>query len=250
MNLRTHLQTLGGAAAAIAFGAGLTMGSAAHATTFTDQTAFDAAVGAAGITLNTDNFSAYAQQNIAVGQTLGSFKYTFDPNLQHDAGTLPTIGTDGGVNVLVGGPNSQGFVGGNSVTLSVTGGKKLLAFGAVFTYAPNFAGLLAGFYNLTINDGTAANTNAASPAGLTGAGGSFFLGFIGDPGQDFSAATLSSLLQAPDGSFVPAYEIDELDFGSPQVAAAAVPEPASGGLVAAALGALVLIRRRARPMAR
>ena len=51
MNLRTHLQTLG-AAAAIALGAGLTMGSAAHATTFTDQTAFDAAVGAAGITLN------------------------------------------------------------------------------------------------------------------------------------------------------------------------------------------------------
>ena len=229
--------------AAALIAAGMFVASEAEAGIFTDQAAFTSAAVAAGITVNTDNFSAYAQQNIAVGQTLGSFKYTFDPNLADAAGTLPTIGTDGGINVLIGGPGSQGFVGGNAVTLTFTGANKLLAFGAMFTYAPNFEDLLGGLYNLTINDGTAANTNVASPAGLTGNGGSFFLGFIGDVSQDFTAATLSAVPNASDGSFPPAYEINQLDFGSSNNS---VPEPASLVLLLSGLGIAGAFARRAQ----
>jgi hypothetical protein len=221
----------------------------ARAAIFTDLTAFNTTATADGLTISTDNFSTYAQQNIAVGQTLGSFTYTFDPVLSDPAGTLPTIGTDGGVNVLIGGPNN-GFVGGNSVTLTFTGSSNLRAFGAVFTYAPNFEDLLGGLYNLTIENGTAANTSAASPAGLTGNGGSFFIGFIGDAGQDFTAINLSSLLQAPDGTIVPAYENNELFFGGP--APAGVPGPIAGaglpGLIFASVCLMgAFMRRRARP---
>jgi hypothetical protein len=234
--------------AALLIAAGTVAASPAEATTFTDLAAFNTAAAADGIAISADDFSAYAQQNIAVGQTLGSFKYTFDPNLSDAAGTLPTIGTDGGVNVLIGGPNSQGFVGGNSVTLTFTGSSNLRAFGAVFSYAPNFQDLLGGLYNLTIDDGAAANTNAASPAGLTANGGSFFLGFIGDGSQNFTTETLSSLLLAPDGSIVPAYEINDLFFGAP---AAVTPLPTSLVLFLSGLGLMgAFTRRRARPCAK
>ena len=68
---------------------------------------------------------------------------------------------------------------------------------------------------------------------------------IGDGSQDFTAETLSSLLQASDGSLVPAYEINELFFGAP---AAATPLPTSIVLFLSGLGLMgALTRRRARP---
>jgi hypothetical protein len=213
------------------------------------MTAFDNAALAAGISVTTDNFSSYSLQDIALGQTLGKFTYSFDPILTNPTGTAPTIGLDGASKVLIGGPFGA-FVGGNAVALTFTGGQTLRAFGATFTYAPANEDLLAGLYDLGILDG-ASPTTTGNPAGLSAAGGSFFLGFIGLPGQEFSQASLFSLVNPPNGStgspfLIPGYEVNNLMFGS----SLPVPEPGSAVLLASALVLAILMRgtrRRSRP---
>jgi hypothetical protein len=211
------------------------------AAAFTDPAAFAAAAGARGIPINTDNFSTYPLGDISNGQTLGRFTYTFDPNLSDPTGTQPTVGLDGPNQVLTGAPFAA-FVGGNSVTLTFTGGT-LLAFGATFTYAPADEPLLAGLYDLGILDGTGATT-IGNPAGLSADGGSFFLGFIASSSaEEFSQVSLFSLVDPPNGStgspfLIPAYEVNALVFG--------VPEPGSLGLLAAALAIAAYPPRRRR----
>jgi hypothetical protein len=94
-----------------------------------------------------------------------------------------------------------------------------LAFGATFTYAPADEPLLDGLYNLGVLDGTGATT-IGNPAGLSEDGGSFFLGFIGSPGEQFSEVSLFSLVDPPNGTtgspfLIPAYEVNELVYGVP-----------------------------------
>jgi hypothetical protein len=219
----------------------LALAPGCRAAAFTDPAAFAAAAAAAGIPITTDNFSTYPLGDISNGQTLGRFTYTFDPNLSDPTGTQPTIGLDGSNQVLTGAPFGA-FVGGNSVTLTFTGGKTLLAFGATFTYAPADEPLLAGLYDLGILDGTGATT-IGNPAGLSADGGSFFLGFVGSPGQEFSQISLFSLVDPPNGItgspfLIPAYEVNELAFGA--------PEPGSLGLLAAALAIAALPARGRR----
>lgn len=227
----------------------------AHATVITNITAFENAVASAGITTATDDFSAYTQSNIVNGQTLGSFAYSFDPTLSDPSGTDPTIGLDGVSQVLVGGPNSNGFIGGNSVTLTFQGTGGLLAFGAIFTYSPANEAVPANVYSLGILDGSGAttvgNADPVSPDGLDGNGGSFFLGFVGSPGDEFTQASLFSALAPVDAGGNPfittTYEVNELIFGS--APSTDVPEPGSLNLLAGGLGMLTLIglrRRRSR----
>jgi hypothetical protein len=141
------------------------------------------------------------------------------------------------------------FVGGNSVTLTFTGGKSLLAFGATFTYAPADEPLLADLYDLGILDGTGATT-IGNPAGLSAGGGSFFLGFVGPSSEEFSEISLFSLVNPPNGItgspfLIPGYEVNELVFGA--TAVVAEPEPGSLGLLAVALAmAAFLARGRCR----
>ena len=73
-------------------------------------------------------------------------------------------------------------------------------------------------YDLEILDGAGTMTIGNS-AGLSPNGGSFFLGFIGSPGEVFSQASLFSLVNPPDGvtgspSLIPGYQVNELVFGS------------------------------------
>src|SRR5262249_370576 len=172
----------------------------------------------------------YPLGDISNGETLGRFTYTFDPNLSDPTGTQPTIDLDGLSQVLTGAPFGA-FVGGNSVTLTFTGGT-LLAFGATFTYPPADERLLGGLYNLGILDGTGATT-IGNPAGLSADGGSFFLGFIASSSaEEFSQVSLFSLVDPPNGTtgspfLIPAYEVNELAFG--------VPEPGSLWLLAVGL---------------
>ena len=214
--------------------------SGCRAAAFTDPAAFAAAAAAAGIPITADDFSTYPLGDISNGQTLGRFTYTFDPNPSDPTGTQPTIGLDGPNQVLTGAP-FDAFVIGNSVTLTFTGGS-LLAFGATFTYAPADEPLLAGLYDLGILDGTGATT-IGNPAGLSADGGSFFLGFVGSSGQQFSQVSLFSLVDPPNGItgspfLIPAYEVNELVFGA--------PEPGSLGLFAAALAIAAYPTRRRR----
>jgi hypothetical protein len=247
MPLRAEGMNLSRVIAAACACASLSVALPARAAVFTDLTAFDNAAAAASIPLTTDNFSTYPLGNISNGQTLGKFAYTFDPNLNDPTGTQPVIGLDGTSHVLTGGPFGA-FVGGNSVTLTFTGGKTLLAFGAMFTYAPANEDLLAGLYDLAILDGTGATT-IGNPAGLSADGGSFFLGFIGSPAQVFSQTSLSSLVDPPNGVtgspfLIPGYEINDLVFGS--AAGPSVPEPGSLGLLAVGLTMAAFAMNRSR----
>lgn len=222
--------------------------SGCRAAAFTDPAAFVAAAAAAGIPISTDDFSSYPLGDISNDQTLGRFAYSFDPNPSDPTGTQPTIALDGPNQVLTGAP-FDAFVGGNSLTLTFTGGKTLLAFGATFTYAPADEPLLAGLYDLGILDGAGATT-IGNPAGLSADGGSFFLGFVGSPGQEFSQISLSSLVDPPDGAtgspfLIPAYEVNELAFG-PAGPPPVVPEPGSLGLLSAALAIAALAARGCR----
>jgi hypothetical protein len=80
----------------------LAVASGCQAAAFTDPAAFAAAATAAGIPINTDDFSTYPLRDISNGQTLGKFDYSFDPNLSDPTGTQPTIGLDGPNQVLTG----------------------------------------------------------------------------------------------------------------------------------------------------
>lgn len=219
----------------------------AQASVVTNIAAFDSAVNAAGITTATDDFSTYTQGDILNGQTLGSFAYSFDPNLSDLSGTDPTIGVDGAAQVLVGGPNSNGFIGGNSVTLTYQGTGGLLAFGVVFSYSSANEAVPANVYSLGILDGSGAttvgNADPSSPDGLDGNGGSFFLGFVGNPGDVFTQAALFSALSSIDGAGDPfittTYEINDIIYGAAPLST--VPEPGSVDLLAGGLGMLGLI---------
>lgn len=222
---------------------------------FTDRTLFIDAATSLGIATVTDNFTAYPEGSLVNGQVLGVFRYTFDPAVTHPGiasngaggralgdtslGTDPNLGT--GV-----------FVGGEAVTLTFTGQRALLAFGADFFYAPAFESLPSDLYQVQIRDGNAAGTTLGNPAGLPATGGPFFLGFIGDGTSSFTQLSLQSVAFAtdPDGNpfLVPAYQIDDLIFGTAAPVAVSAPFGLPVFLAASGLwfGAKLLMRGRRR----
>jgi hypothetical protein len=230
---------------AIFVGAGLSIVPAAHATIFTDQAMFTAAATADGIGLTVDQFTADGAIGTKVGNpgTLGAFTYTYP------AGNEPGIASDGmggqalGDLTLGTDPNAGTgvFAGGSALKWTKTTGS-LLAFGAIFSFAPSFDPLVGGMYSLKLDDGGEAGTVANNPDGQDASiGGTFFLGFIVPAADAFTAIDLASLTDAVNANTVdvltPAFQINELDF-------ATVPEPSSLGLVAAGLVSLTFLRRR------
>jgi len=219
--------------------AGMLAALPAKAAIFTDQTLFNNAATADGITTSADNFSSYAQQNITFGQTLGSFNYTFPSQTQ------PAIVPNGTfVGNALGGAPFDVFVGGDSVTLTFAGSGKIRAFGMDISAAPSGTDPLPdNIYQLTLLDGnqeTVGNVNLS-----VAASNEFFLGFVEDAANPFTQIDLS-LAPNPNGFLVPAIQVNQLDFGSAP-AAAAVPEPASIVLLGGALlMAGALTRRRAK----
>lgn len=202
----------------------------AHALTYTDRVAFSAAL--AGRATLFEDYESYALGNIANGQTLGDFTYSFAA-----ASTQVGVFSDGAGGQALGGAPYEVFVGGNAVNLTYNGVVPLIAFGADFFYAPNFEPLPGNLYQLTILDGNGVGTTLGNLAGLDASGGSFFLGFIGNPGFEFTKVGLQSLTQLDaDGNayLTPAYQVDNLLYG-----AAPVPEPGTLALLFA--GAVLLV---------
>jgi hypothetical protein len=225
------------AVAVIALGVGFITVPAAHAaiTPFTNRALFNSTAAGDGITINTNTFAGNAVGTVIPnGGTLNSFTYSFDPTNNAPGVALALDGS--GHHAL--GDTSLGtdpnlgfgqFVGGENLSFTHNGGS-LLAFGALFLFDPSGLDVPAAEYNLTIQ-GTA-NTvgNLVLPANDNT--GSFFLGFIGQAGDNFGTIDMTSV---DDPNFlVPAFQISELDFGPP-AAAAAVPEPASIALLGGAL---------------
>src|SRR5215467_3925190 len=117
--------------------------STAQATPFTDRNTFLNAVGALGLSAANENYETYPQGNLANGQLLGAFSYSYDT-----ATTQPGVASNGAGGQALGDtslgtdPNAGSgvFVSGEMVTLTHTGAN-LVAFGADFSYAPAFEDL-------------------------------------------------------------------------------------------------------------
>jgi hypothetical protein len=153
------------------------------------------------------------------------------------------VASDGAGGQALGGSPFDVFVGGDAVTLTYNGVRPLQAFGADFFYAPNFEALPGDLYQLAIADGAAAGSSVGNPAGLDANGGSFFLGFVVDPGAAFRSVQLFSVAPLDgDGNpyLDPAYQVDDLAF------AAQVPEPPLAAMMTLGLSLLAFGLRRNR----
>lgn len=209
-----------------------------NAATYTDFTAFNNAVNSLGLTVNTDNFAPYALGPITNGQSLGQFNYNFDTTL-----TQPAIVSNGIGGQALGASPYDVFTGGESINLTFTGTPALQAFGVEISYAPNFEDLPANLYQLSILDGTNPG-NLGNSLGLTGDGGSFFLGFIGLSGDPFTELSVFSTQPLDtDGNpyLTPAYQINQLFFAE-QTSNNTVPEPSTFYLLIA--GGFIFCSRR------
>jgi hypothetical protein len=215
----------------------------AYAITFTDQASYITAL--AGLARVQDDFAAYPGGSLSNGQTLGVFGYSFDPAL-----TLPGIASNGNGGQALGDTSSGTdpnngtgvFVGGQSVTLTYQGAAPLVAFGAEFSYAPNFDFLPGDLYQLIIRDGNGAGTVAGNLPGLDPSGGTFFLGFIGDP---FIMVSLQSSATDANGDpyLTPAYQVDQIFYSTSTTTP--VPEPSALLLLILGITALFpLLRTR------
>jgi hypothetical protein len=172
----------------------------AQLTIFTDRASFQEVLGP---TSSFDNFTGDTAGPIGSGSQLGDFDYSFVPTV-----TSPTITTNRTGNFVLGGEPYQVFVGGDDVTLGTAKGRAPVgAFGEDFSCAPAATTIPANTYTLTILDGPAAGLSVGNPP-LPSAGGSFFLGFIANPGIQFRTIAVSANQTDPN-TLVPAYQVDD-----------------------------------------
>jgi len=215
---------------------------AAAPAVYTDRPSFVAALAAMGLPSGAESYETRPLAPIANGQILGAFSYGFDAAVNGAA-----VASDGiGGHALGGVPNDV-FVGGDAVTLNYQGAQPLQAFGADFFYAPSFLPAPASIYRMALVDGAAAGATAWNGPDLDPAGGSFFLGFIGDAATSFRSVSLFSVVPAgADG--VPffldaAYQVDNLVYAATSL----VPEPATAWAMALGAALIALRRRQSHP---
>ena len=176
-------------------------GAQAQLTTFADSYSLQQALGTGSAF---DNFLGYSLGQIGLGNQLGDFVYSFSPTT-----TLPTIAPDGLGNQVLGGAPYSVFVGGDQVTFTnANHGGPLTAFGVDFSYAPAAATIPANTFSITILDGPAAGRSVGNPP-LSAAGGACFLGFIANPGAQFTSIKFSATQTDPN-TIVPASQVNDM----------------------------------------
>jgi hypothetical protein len=174
------------------------------------------------------DFNEEAEGAIHQGQAFRIFSFEFDP-----AAVQPVVGA-GIVSGLAVGAGPNGTLGGDQgLSLVVTPGLAVTAFGTEIAYGPFGGEANSDVFRLIVNCPNPPCAFSGNVA-LNPQGGTFFLGVIAAPGVEFTRVTVESV--TPDDGFVPNWQIDGIAF-SP------VPEPSTGALVAAILCGVAVLRR-------
>ena len=174
---------------------------------------------------------------IEQGQIFRIFSFGFDPVV-----VLPVV-APGIVSGLGVGAGPNGTLGGDQgLSLHVTPGLGLNAFGAEITFGPFNGVAAAGVFRLLVGCPDLPCFSVDSLPGLSPQGGSLFLGVVAVPGTVFHQVALESVTPGdnsgePNGS-VPAWQLSSITFS-------AIPLPATLVLIAAGLGGLILLGRSA-----
>ena len=182
------------------------------------------------------DFNEEQETAIKQGQIFRIFSFSFDP-----AAVLPVV-APGIVSGLAVGAEPNGTLGGDQgLSLHVTPGLGLTAFGAEIRFGAFDGEATAGIFRILVGCPDLPCFSVGSPADLNPHGGALFLGVVGDPGVAFNQVTLESLTPRDDSGEpngpVPAWQLSAITF-------TAIPLPSTLALIAAGLGSLTLLRRR------
>jgi len=172
------------------------------------------------------------------GQSFGIFLFQFDP-----AAIQPAVGSGivGGL-AIGAGPNGT-FSGDQGISVVVTPGLGITAFGAEIAYGQFEGSVQKDIFRLIVECPILPCASAGNLANLNPQGGTFFLGVVAAPGFEFTRVTLEADIPRdesgePDG-VVPNWQIQAITL-SP------VPELSTWILFATCLCYAAAIRRRSR----
>ena len=167
------------------------------------------------------------------GQAFGPFRFAFDPSVVHLAG-VP--GIPGIVSGLAIGTEDRGTLGGDrGVTLNVTPGTAVTAFGAIIAFNDP---IVRDSFRLVVGcpDHPCVFTPAPQDPNAAGVG-TFFLGVVADPGFSFQTVMLAAAIPTSTEGSPAGWQIAGIRF-------APVAEPSTLALLGAGLAGLGLSRRR------
>jgi hypothetical protein len=180
------------------------------------------------------------ETTIHQGQSFGIFSFEFDP-----AAIQPVVGSGIVGGLAVGAAPDGTFSGDQGISVVVTPGLAITAFGAEIAYAPFEGAVLKDVFRLIVECPVLPCISAGNLPDLNPQGGTFFLGIIAAPGSEFNKVTLEADIPRDESGepigVVPNWQIAAITL-SP------VPEPSTWVLLAACICCVAAIWRQ--PMRR
>jgi hypothetical protein len=170
------------------------------------------------------------------GQAFRIFQFSFDQDAVRVAVGSGVVG-----GLAVGTEPGGTFEGDQGLSLVVTPGTAITAFGAEIAFAPFDDTVAEGVIRLVVDCPDPPCVSVGNLASLSPRGGTFFLGVVANPGFAFNRVTLEAVTPRDDSGepigVVPGWQIAGITF-------APVPEPGTSILIAAGLCCLALVRSR------